>query len=150
MWRTALQKFVSLQIPTEYPVGPKPATPDINDASIFRLDELMNMPYPLVRLASLIDWAKIERIFATSFTSPRGRPSLPARVVAGLLYLQHTFDASDDAVRQHLKVLWSKLPNPRNWSQHATFQFPLWGAFDSSCDSSVRERPTPRQQNPPA
>ena len=33
-----------------------------------------------------------------SFTSGRGRPALPPRLVAGLLYLQHTFDASDEAV----------------------------------------------------
>lgn len=38
------------------------------------------------------------RSFAVSFTSGRGRPALPPRLVAGLLYLQHAFDASDEAV----------------------------------------------------
>lgn len=33
-----------------------------------------------------------------SFTSGRGRPALASRVVASLLYLQHGFDASDEAV----------------------------------------------------
>ncbi|MFT3721024.1 IS5 family transposase [Pseudorhodoferax sp.] len=63
-----------------------------------RLDEQINMRHPLVRLAALIDWAEIERTFAVSFTCGRGRPALPARLVAGLLYLQHTVDASDEAV----------------------------------------------------
>jgi transposase, IS5 family len=40
----------------------------------------------------------IERTFALSFTSTRGRPALPARLIGGLLYLQHTFNASDEAV----------------------------------------------------
>ena len=56
------------------------------------------MKHPLVKLAALIDWAEIERTFAVSFISRRGRPALAARLVAGLLYLQHTFDASDEAV----------------------------------------------------
>ncbi len=56
------------------------------------------MKHPLVRLAALIDWSEIERTFAVSFTSGRGRPALPARLIGGLLYLQHTFDASDEAV----------------------------------------------------
>ena len=79
-------------------MGPKPRSPDSDDLFISRLDELINMKHPLVRLAALIDWAEIERTFAFSFTSVRGRPALPPRLIAGLLYLQHTFDASDEAV----------------------------------------------------
>lgn len=42
-----------------------------------RLDELINMKHPLVKLVALIDWAEIERTFAVSFTSgaaPSSRP----------------------------------------------------------------------------
>ncbi len=79
-------------------MGPNPATAQTNELFISRLDEMINMQHPLVRLASLIDWAEIERTFARSFTSGRGRPALPTHLVAGLLYLQHTFNASDEAV----------------------------------------------------
>ena len=79
-------------------MGPKPATLGTNEVTISRLDELINLRHPLVRLGGLIDWPEIERTFGGSFTSSRGRPALPARLVAGLLYLQHTFDASDEAV----------------------------------------------------
>ena len=76
----------------------KPSQPATDELFVSRLDQLINMKHPLVRLASLINWTEIERKFAVSFTSGRGRPALPARLVAGLLYLQHTFDASDEAV----------------------------------------------------
>lgn len=79
-------------------MGPKPSSPRTEALFINRLDELINLKHPLVRLAGLIDWSDIERTFAVSFTSGRGRPALPPRLIAGLLYLQHTFDASDEAV----------------------------------------------------
>ena len=79
-------------------MGPKASSPRNEALFINRLDELINLKHPLVRLAGLIDWTEIESTFAVSFTSGRGRPALPPRLVAGLLYLQHTFDASDEAV----------------------------------------------------
>ncbi|MEZ5720011.1 MAG: IS5 family transposase [Burkholderiaceae bacterium] len=79
-------------------MGPKPSQLQSGELFRPRLDEQINMQHPLVRLAALIDWAEIERTFAVSFTSARGRPALPPRLIAGLLYLQHTFDASDEAV----------------------------------------------------
>lgn len=45
-----------------------------------------------------MDWEQIEQHLASHFTSGRGRPALPPRLVAGLLYLQHANDASDEAV----------------------------------------------------
>ena len=51
-----------------------------------------------MRLGALIDWGQIEHTFGAHFSSGRGRPALPSRLVAALLYLQHTFDASDEAV----------------------------------------------------
>jgi len=77
---------------------PKPSLPQTGELFRPRLDEPINMKHPLVRLAGLIDWAEIERTFTVSFTSGRGRPALPPRLVAGLLYRQHTFNASDEAV----------------------------------------------------
>ena len=76
-------------------MGPQSPAPDMFRP---RLDEQINMKYPLVRLAGLIDWEEIHRSFAVHFSSGRGRPALSPRLVAGLLYLQHAFDASDEAV----------------------------------------------------
>lgn len=79
-------------------MGPTPVAAQTDCLFINRLDELLNMRHPLVLLAGLIDWAEIERNFSAHFTSTRGRPALPPRLVAGLLYLQHTFRTSDEAV----------------------------------------------------
>ena len=94
-------------------MGPKPSQPQSGELFRPRLDEQLNMKHPLVRLAALIDWAEIERSFAVSFTSGRGRPALPPRLVAGLLYLQHTFDALDEAVPVLAALLWRDLPADR-------------------------------------
>ncbi|SDD94793.1 transposase, IS5 family, partial [Paracidovorax valerianellae] len=71
-------------------MAPNPSQPQTAELFRPRLDEQINMKHPLVKLAELIDWAEIERTFGVSFTSSRGRPALPPRLVAGLLYLQHT------------------------------------------------------------
>lgn len=77
---------------------PKIFVPKSADFRRPRLDEQLNMQHPLVRLASLMNWSEIERSFSVHFISTRGRPALPPRLIAGLLYLQHANDASDEAV----------------------------------------------------
>ena len=79
-------------------MGPKPKTASGIGPTRPRLDEQIDLAHPLVRLAALIDWDEIERSFGAHFASTRGRPALSPRLVAGLLYLQHTFAASDEAV----------------------------------------------------
>ena len=78
----------------------KPHTRTAQTVEMFRprLDEQLNMKHPLIRLTGLMDWELIEQHFAGHFTSGRGRPALPARLVAGLLYLQHANAASDEMV----------------------------------------------------
>jgi IS5 family transposase len=61
------------------------------------LIEQLNSRHPLVRLAAVIDWQEIERTFGAHFASTTVRPALPPRLVAGLLYLQHAYDCSDEA-----------------------------------------------------
>ncbi|MCX7257497.1 MAG: IS5 family transposase [Polaromonas sp.] len=79
-------------------MGPRPCIPQTGELPRPRLDEQLKMSHPLVRLAELINWDEIERSFGAHFTSSRGRPALSPRLVAGLLYLQHANDASDEAV----------------------------------------------------
>jgi IS5 family transposase len=76
----------------------KPKAPPVQSEKLFehRLDEIINMDHSLVKLSQLIDWSVFEREWAGYFPSKRGRPATPARMVAGLLYLQHIFDYSDE------------------------------------------------------
>lgn len=87
-------------------MGPKPHTPKNEELFRQRLDELVNLKHPLVLLAQHIDWPVFEREWAGFFPSSRGRPATPPRLIAGLLYLQHTFDLSDE------DVVWAWVENP--------------------------------------
>lgn len=78
-------------------MGPKPSSPQPPDMFRQPLVEQLKAKHPLVLLAGLIDWKPIEESFAAHFPSTRGRPALPPRLVAGLLYLQHAYDCSDEA-----------------------------------------------------
>jgi IS5 family transposase len=77
----------------------RPAPEPVED-DLFRqeLINIINMRHELVRLAALIDWSVFDRQFGAQFESATGRPALPTRLVAGLLYLKHTYALSDEAV----------------------------------------------------
>ena len=79
-------------------MGPRSRTPRMDELPRPRLDEQLKMCHPLIRLASLMNWQKIERSFGAHFTSSQWRPAWSPRFVAGLLYLQHANDASDESV----------------------------------------------------
>ena len=100
-------------------MGPKPAGSQSADMFRQRLDELVNLKHPLAQLATHIDWTVFEREWAGHFPSARGRPATSTRLIAGLLYLQHTFALSDE------DVVWGWVENPywqlfcgETWFQH--------------------------------
>jgi transposase, IS5 family len=99
-----------------------------------RIDEMINLNDPLAVLASRLPWSRIEATLAAKFerqaragqvlegqdmfgptavlegsgTSNAGRPKLPIRLMASLLYLKHSFNLSDEelVVRWSENVLW--------------------------------------------
>ena len=77
-------------------MGPKGKHPSTGDLFQQPLVELINLKHPLVKLADLIDWSIFETRWSAFFPSKTGRPATPPRLVAGLLYLQHTFACSDE------------------------------------------------------
>jgi len=87
-------------------MGSKPVVPISGQLSGYPLRDYINLKHPLVRLADLIDWQRIESVCAAHFPSGRGRPASPPPLVAGLLYLQHAFDLSDE------DVVWGWVENP--------------------------------------
>ncbi|QCP55096.1 IS5 family transposase [Trinickia violacea] len=86
-------------------MGPK--TP-VAEGDFFRqsLREQINLKHPLVSLADLINWDRLDASMSESFVSRRGRPATSPRLIAGLLYLQHAFDLSDE------EVVWQGVENP--------------------------------------
>ncbi|TCK96525.1 IS5 family transposase [Paraburkholderia sp. BL9I2N2] len=86
-------------------MGPKPP---VTERDFFRqpLREQINLKHPLVRLTDLINWERLDALMRESFVSHKGRPATSPRLIAGLLYLQHAFDLSDE------EVVWQWVENP--------------------------------------
>ena len=72
--------------------------PEQDDLLRPRLIDMINPRHELVTLTDLIDWEVFEREWSGFFPSGTGRPATPPRLVAGLLYLQHAYRLSDEAV----------------------------------------------------
>lgn len=70
------------------------------EADLFRarLDQIIDMRHPLVRLAQQIDWPFLEERFGAVYKDGVGRPPLPTRLMAGLAILKHTDDLSDEVL----------------------------------------------------
>jgi IS5 family transposase len=71
------------------------------DSELFRsrLDNLIDLRHPLARLAERMPWAELETALADTLPPTAvggGRPALPVRLMAGLLYLKHAHDLSDE------------------------------------------------------
>ncbi|MDG3042440.1 IS5 family transposase [Roseicyclus marinus] len=88
-----------------------------------RLTNMIDMRHALVKLAALIDWDFFETEWAGFFPSHMGRPATSPRLVAGLLYLQHTYRLSDEAV----VARWVENPYYQHFCGETFFQhrFPL-------------------------
>lgn len=59
---------------------------------------MINARHGLVKLAALIDWDFFEREWAILVPSHRGRSATSPHLAAGLMYFQHAFTFSDEAV----------------------------------------------------
>ena len=63
----------------------------------------MGRNHELYRLAGLIDWPLFEQEFGLLY-SENGQPVIPIRLMAGLSYLNHAFNTSDEeTVRRWLE-----------------------------------------------
>ncbi|MGF6673806.1 hypothetical protein OKW44_001658 [Paraburkholderia sp. WSM4174] len=51
-----------------------------------------------MRRTDLLNWERLDASMSESFVSHEGRPATSPRLIAGLLYLQHAFDLSDEEV----------------------------------------------------
>jgi IS5 family transposase len=63
-----------------------------------RLDQIIDMGHPLVKLAREIDWTFLETTFGAVYEDGPGQPPLPTRLMAGLMILKFTHDLSDEVL----------------------------------------------------
>ena len=69
-------------------------------ADIFRsrLDQIIDLNHPLVRLGQKIDWTFLETKLGAVYTDKPGRPPLATRLMAGLAILKAMHNLSDEAL----------------------------------------------------
>jgi IS5 family transposase len=80
------------------PMKHRSRQPEQDDLLRPRLVDMIDPRHVLVKLTALIAWEVFEREWSGFFPSGTGGPATPPRLVAGLLYLQHAFRLSDEAV----------------------------------------------------
>ena len=95
--------------------------PEQDDLLRPRLVDMIDLRHELVKLTALIDWEVFEREWAGFFPSTTGRPATPPRLVAGLLYLQHAYRLSDEAI----VARWVENPYHQHFTGETLFQHRL-------------------------
>src|SRR4030081_1013334 len=99
-----------------------------------RLDAIIDMGHPLVKLAQTIDWSFLEQRFGEVYPESPGQPPLPTRLMAGLAILKHTYDLSDEVLCER----WVENPYYQYFCGEEFFQHRL--VFDRSAMTSWRDR----------
>jgi transposase, IS5 family len=99
-----------------------------------RLDQIIDMKHPLVRLARTIDWGFLEATLGAVYQDGAGRPPLPTRLMAGLATLKHTYNLSDEVVCE----LWVENPYYQYFCGEEFFRHRL--PFDRSSMTNWRNR----------
>lgn len=111
-----------------------------------RLDQMIDLRHPLAALSARMPWTQIEAVLAPAFAresragkteerldlfgptlacgsagiSPAGRPRLPIRLMAALLYLKHAFNLSDEELveRWSENVVWQYFSGLEYYTPH--------------------------------
>ena len=99
-----------------------------------RLDAIIDVGHPLVKLARTIDWSFLEQRFGEVYQDKPGRPPLPTRLMAGLAILKYTYDLSDEALCER----WVENPYYQFFCGEEFFQHRL--VFDRSSLTRWRQR----------
>ena len=99
-----------------------------------RLDAIIDMSHPLVKLAMTVDWSFLEQRLGAVYEDKPGRPPLPTRLMAGLAILKHTYDLSDEVLCER----WVENPYYQFFCGEEFFQHRL--AFDRSSLTRWRQR----------
>jgi hypothetical protein len=99
-----------------------------------RLDQIIDLRHPLVKLARETDWAFLERTFGEAYTDGPGQPPLPTRLMAGLIILKYTHNLSDEALCER----WVENPYYQYFCGEEFFQHKL--VLDRSSLSNWRKR----------
>ena len=105
-----------------------------NDLFKARLDQIIDMSHPRVRLAQQIDWGFLEHKLGAIYSDGPGSPPLPTRLMAGLQILKYSENLSDE----RLCEVWLENPYFQYFCGEEFFQNTL--PFDRSSLTRWRQR----------
>ncbi len=63
-----------------------------------RLENMLDINHKLIKLSKHIDWESPDKEWGALFVSTKGAPAIRTRLIAGLHYLKHLHDLSDEQV----------------------------------------------------
>ncbi len=63
-----------------------------------RLENMLDINHELIKLSKHIDWESPDKEWGALFVSTKGAPAIRTRLIAGLHYLKHLHDLSDEQV----------------------------------------------------
>ncbi|MGH9914803.1 MAG: IS5 family transposase [Pyrinomonadaceae bacterium] len=109
---------------------------DSGEQDLFRsrLDRIIDLHHPLVKLSRETDWAFLEKTFGEVYKDGPGQPPLPTRLMAGLIILKYTYDLSDEVLCER----WVENPYYQFFCGEEFFQHEL--VLDRSSLSNWRKR----------
>jgi len=100
----------------------RPAAEQLPADELFRsrLENQIDLRHPLVQLSHRLPWSALEQALSLRLpatTGTGGRPALPVRLIAGLLYLKHAYDLSDEAVCERWleNLYWQFFSGQQTW-----------------------------------
>ena len=99
-----------------------------------RLDQIIDMRHPLVKLTREMDWAFLEGTFGAAYEDGPGQPPLPTRLMAGLMILKYTHNLSYEALCER----WVENPYYQYFCGEEFFQHEL--VLDRSSLTRWRQR----------
>ncbi len=88
--------------------------------SIFEvaLESFIDMNHDLVLLSKQIDWEAVESEFAEYYCADNGRPSVPIRMMVGMMLLKNIYNLSDEGV----VARWMENPYMQYFTGEKVFQ----------------------------
>lgn len=77
----------------------KPANKN-RQRELFRVEliQIIDPGHSLVKLAGVVDWDQLDKVFGTTYCPDNGRPAISTRLMVALHYLKYTHNLSDEDV----------------------------------------------------
>ncbi len=67
-----------------------------------RPENMLDINHELIKLSKHIDWESPDKEWGALFVSTKGAPAIRTRLIAGLHYLKHLHDLSDETGSKRL------------------------------------------------